>query len=95
MTLICCRLNEYQCLFFFFVFPPPRFALSLYLCVGLLVPVRVGTFALFCSVFLAYTPVPLFAVCLLPLNQEVTPKAGDAGVPMVFVPLRSYFFIKL
>ena len=32
---------------------------------------------------MAYTPVSLFAVCLLPWHQEVTPQAGDAGVPMV------------
>ena len=56
-----------------------------YPCVGLLVPVRVAAFALVWFVLLAYTPVPLFIVCLLTLNQEVIPQAGDAGAPLVFV----------
>ena len=51
----------------------------------MLVAVRVRALVLFCCVSLSYTPVPLFAFCLLPLNQEVTPQAGDAGVPTVFM----------
>lgn len=53
--------------------------------VGMLVPGRVDAFVLFCFVLLAYTPAPLFAVCLLTLHWEVTPQAGDDGVPVVFM----------
>ena len=53
-----------------------------YPCVGLLVSVRVEAFFFVYFVLLAFTPVPVFADCLLPLNQ-VTPQGYDAGVPMV------------
>ena len=58
---------------------------------GPALPVRVGTN--FCSIlfcfalfYLAYIAAPLVAVCVLPLNQEFTPRASDdAGVPKIFM----------
>ena len=80
-----CRLDFFARIIFIFSLPPvllsSRLDYPFSLPVGTFVPVRVGAFASLQYVLSACTPpvsVPLVALCLLPLHQEVTPQAGDA-----------------
>ena len=67
--------------YFPFSLPPFTIALRLPLC-GPACPCGCWSFCFDLFLLVAYT-----ANCWLPLKQEVTPQAGDAGVPMVFMVL--------